>query len=114
MMNMKKISKTAQLKNKMVNFWIDEAKKEVDYWNQVWNFDISLSEWILPRLKYFKKVNIGYPEELGFEKFNEILDKMILSFELIQSKDLYLDAEKEKQIEEGLFLFAKYFRSLWI
>ncbi len=60
----------------MVNFWIDEVKKEIDYWNQVWNFDISLAEWILPRLKYFKKVNIGYPHDLSHEEFNDILDKM--------------------------------------
>jgi len=118
---------------------VDSATRKVKYKKQrrtrgfddseVWNLDCSLARYILPRLKRFKKITHGHPSSLeSFEAWKEILDKMILSFQLIKdgSKILLSDKEeitleeyikyeeeREAKIQEGIDLFAKYFRGLW-
>lgn len=47
------------------------------------NLDQTIARFILPRLKLFKKKVIGYPPNITFEEWKEILDKMIVAFELI-------------------------------
>ena len=52
-----------------------------------WNLDTTIAEFILPRLKLFKKLNNGYPgkEEMDTpEKWDEALDKMILAFQYLK------------------------------
>ena len=81
----------------------------------------------------FKKVNKGYPGNLTWESWNEILDKMLWSFEQIilssNGTDVESDLFKEykyndkilielvdknnEKIDEGLKLFGEYYRSLW-
>ena len=89
---------------------------------ETWALDSVISEFILPRLKKFKEVNICFPPDLTSEKWDAILDEMIFAFEWNMIDDLseeYRKLGKEKQIanwkrhEEGLKLFAKYFRDLW-
>lgn len=149
-------------------------------WNEsdIWSLDCTIAEFVLPRLKFLKEHQQGYPILDGYDgkdgskkcdkkmrkEWKQILDKMILSFEyiLIDNQDLYnkyLDIDKrfslpfksvplndgsdcykmeldgtkedlkvhnhlwknfsresknrEKYIEEGLYLFARYFRALW-
>lgn len=121
--------------------WLKQHNKYVNP-RECWNLDITISNFVLPRLKVFKKDNNGYP---GYgdadtpEKWDEILDKMILGFEYVIASDdwwlydpkyNYLDCLFEKQdeiernciiennrrqavIKEGLQLFAKYFQHLW-
>ena len=93
-----------------------------------WNFDARMAEWILPRLKRFKELNNGYPGDLTWERWNEILDEMIWAFEYIANDgenriftDDPLTREKEreewnvaeKRVDDGLKLFGEYFRGLW-
>jgi hypothetical protein len=91
-----------------------------------WSLDITVAEYILPRLKRFKSLQVGYPEEFRKPKqWNDILDQIILTFEMIKDEDKYVDwkaPQKEflkqldvynKTIEKGLKLFIKYFRALW-
>ena len=96
---------------------------------EVWNLNDTFCIWILPRLKYFRKHTIAYPPDLTPEKWDEILDKMILAFELYldDSDDNYEidkngkytipDLEKMKlegeKIWEGFRLFGQYLRYLW-
>ena len=47
------------------------------------DLDNTLARFILPRLKFYKKNIIGSPLEFTVEEWKDILDKMILSFELI-------------------------------
>lgn len=126
--------------------WLKKHGKYVPY-SDLWNLDITIANFVLPRLKKFKKENIGYPgrKEMDTpEKWDEALDKMILAFEYIISWDdwwlddpkynyiraeskyddeyvtkirnSYLAEDKRRQvaIREGLELFAKWFRDLWI
>lgn len=83
---------------------------------EVWNLDYSISSFILPRLKVFRKIHHGHPSNLSENEWEEYLDKMILAFELnLSYEDLASDdlEEKESEIKEGLALFAEYFNQLW-
>jgi hypothetical protein len=97
---------------------------------ECWNLDITLAAYIYPRLKVFKEMNhISRPFSLkDGDEWEQIIDKMLWSFEQIiqgYAKMLeithYDDSKKDsKEIDEyfnkindGLFLFAKYFQDLW-
>lgn len=69
---------------------------------------------ILPRLRRFKEVNIGYPGSLTPEAWDEILDKMIAAFAFGASEERWnADQAEYDKHREGLELFAKYFWDLW-
>jgi hypothetical protein len=79
-----------------------------------------LSKDILKYLIPFKKLNRfsypGFDEANTFKKWNIVLDKMILAFELIIKDDwsnVKMIEKNQKKIDEGLKLFSKYFQSLW-
>lgn len=85
----------------------------------LYNLDVFISEKLLPIMKKYKEVaDEHYPCDLKAHKdWNKIIDKIILSFELIIKDDFVTGKEmikREKEIQEGLDLFAKYFRDLWI
>lgn len=96
------------------------------FWpHEWWEFFSYTAEYILPRLKYFRKRSVGawILDENGnpsIEKTNEALDAMILSFQMILDENtsfLPFNFEKYKQdqqiIQKGLHLFATHFESLW-
>lgn len=110
-----------------------KIKKKLKVKNrELWNLDHTIAEWIVPRLKQFKKINITYPGRPPMdtpEKWDAALDKMILAFELskqdpldIYRKEFHQDyelfrkktKEYEAVVQEGLYLFATYFMDLWI
>ena len=126
--------------------------------SELWDLDYTFADFILPRLKAFKKNTISVPASLTEDEWDDILDKMIIAFEYIitedswwiddprydyidychfshsltkeglrqvniteeergkKIKEAYFREEKRRRavIEEGLTLFAKYFRDLWI
>lgn len=139
--------------------WLKENNLYINP-KDIWNLDITIAEFVLPRLRLFKKKNIGYPgrgEMDTPEKWDEALDKMIVAFEyildddwwfnnpkydytsgihisskpcknnkfselIIEKEDWIKEIENNKRKEEqrrynvindGLQLFAKFFRSLW-
>ena len=87
--------------------------------SELWNFDSTISAFILPRLKMFKKIHHGYPGELTPKQWVKTIDKMIVAFEMVADDDLKYNNTKAdykrnmKKIDEGLQLFAKWFLSLW-
>ena len=83
---------------------------------ELWNLDINLAKYILPRLKRFKESVHSYPPNITFDEYIRIIDKMIWSFEfIIEDGTRYIPYEEDNFIkcQEGLDLFAKYFRDLW-
>lgn len=113
---------------------------------ELWNLDCTISDWIIPRLKKFKKLNIGYPSydkkiyaetkemvDITFQDWNDIIDEMIVAFELIRIDPMDIAVEKDinfknkldskefddicidrqKKIERGLDLFKYYVQDLW-
>lgn len=85
--------------------------------SELWSLDRTLADFIYPRLVKLKEVKHGYPSELADEhEWNAIMDKMIKAFHIIVNDENYpsgYDRELQKEIEEGLMLFGKYFQSLW-
>ena len=85
------------------------------------NLDYNISKYILPRLKIFKETHMTLPPNLIEEEWNNILDKMILAFQLYVYEDfsecLFKNKKeyeiKTKQLNDGLDLFRKYFFDLW-
>lgn len=85
--------------------------------SEIWGLNYTLAKYILPRLKRFKEVCCSYPCELTETEWKEILNKMIWSFQYIikndESNELLEIMKENEQCQEGLNLFAKYFRNLW-
>lgn len=81
--------------------------------SETWNLDVTIAEFILPRLKVFKELNIAYPPSLTPEKWDEIIDTMIYSFEEIIKNDWSLDEEVNRKIKLGLDNFREYYFNLW-
>ena len=106
-------------------------KKQGLYVNpkEIWDLDTRIAKYILPRLKMYKKLTICYPgigEANTPEKWDELLDKMIWSFERAANYyEIYNNVspttdpdwkEKNKEInnkiQEGLMLFAKWYQHI--
>jgi len=111
--------------------WYRQRKKRGFDDRELWSLDHTIAKFVLPRLLIFKEKKIGYPADLTVEKWDSILDQIIYSMEAIidewDGKYDYLPSTKiaspsfairtiqiqEKKINQGLNLFAKYFRNLW-
>lgn len=104
----------------------------------LYDFDITIARFILPRLMVFKEHCERTPRvTMTHEEWNEILDKMIYAFDRIACQteedtpeykayikaiwnnemdlvDLKRAAKASlKPIADGLSLYHKYYRSLW-
>ena len=78
----------------------------------IWELDVRLAEWLVPRLIYLRNNSHGYPDELTEEGWIDALDSMIYSFELVLDSPYdYQETQRIKQ--EGLLLFAFYYDYLW-
>lgn len=78
---------------------------------ETWNLWITVSKFILPRLRRYKQVDHFWPSVVSSRKeWSEIIDKMIETFEILSD-----DTEEYagNAVEEGLDLFRKYFLCLW-
>ena len=94
-----------------------------------WGLDTYLGDIALPVLKYLRNNKCGIAFVEGFEDksfeeqekaWNDVLDKMIKSFQLIKDDDFDTEVhpiewykEHQEQIQEGLQLFARYYQNLW-
>ena len=126
---------------KLKSVWsrlIGERKIEVKIDNyDVWSADRTLALVILPMLKRFREDMNGVPCDFvtgeSDEEFQQgeiawelTVDKMIFSFQSIVNDDDILDFDlktpegkaayfgHEAKVQEGLELFGKYFRNLWV
>lgn len=94
-------------------------KKENGFYpDECWSLYSSICMFIIPRLKYFREHTGGYPVTVSsIEEWQNILDKMIWSFEESLKDDVDVDENirelYNKDVEEGLNLFSKYFLDLW-
>ena len=103
--------------------------------SELWSLDATIAKFILPRLKAFRECHCGYPGNLSDEKWNEILDKMIIAFDIYLNDDDLINSEEiirkfHKQgffkgrtlekclqlhadFEKGMEYFHEYWMSLW-
>jgi len=82
---------------------------------ELWNLNTYIARFIAPRLRSFKEVNVhGYPEDLEDQRrWHIVIDKMIYAFECMGQDALCFTDDENRRIDEGIELFAKYFRYLW-
>jgi len=84
---------------------------------ECWDLDSTISKFILPRLKHFKKMNRNfYNSELTSEEWENVIDELIWTFEYLIDDDRvhpfpikliddrYLDINREKTPEEKIIL----------
>ena len=92
--------------------------------SELWNLSYHISKMILPKLKAFRKYSGGTPGSLTIDEWHNILDEMIWTFEWeVSGKSDNPDMSIEeweniydanwKRYNNGLKLFAEYFRELW-
>lgn len=83
-------------------------KKQQIKSEELWGLDLTISKFIFPRLTLFKESINSTPE------WQEILSKMIYAFQYTIDDDKYKTLPGDyPKYEEGINLFAKYFRDLW-
>lgn len=119
---------------------IFQAKHGFDY-RDTWNLDYKISEYILPRLKYFRdnlhsvpprkdkkaKMTDSGPTCLSIKEWQAMIDKMSFAFQYVVdgrelndkywNKDYVFDQKTAKddykKYEEGMKLFSIWFSHLW-
>ena len=85
---------------------------------ETFNLDATLSMIIYSYLCYFRdNCLVGYPGSMTFEKWKEIIDKMIEAFRLQIDLDENINninsKNRKKKINYGMRLFIKYYNHLW-
>ena len=79
-----------------------------------WQLDETIAKFAVSRLKVFRRVNNGFPNELTEEQWNTTLDEMIWALEMVaEQKHTTDDTIDMKRMQQGLELFGKYFTHLW-
>jgi len=81
--------------------------------NEIWDLDITISEFVLPRLRAFKHNKSTYPAELSESKWNQILEDIIYFHESVVNKFDYEKLYDKIRIKRGKYYFIKYYESLW-
>ena len=99
-----------------VKFFIQRCIRGFDD-SELWSLDGTITTFILPRLRVFRKSTQSYPSDLkNIDNWYKILDKMIKSFEYNKSDwsgGIGTYRKKRKEYDEGMQLFAKYYGHLW-
>lgn len=82
----------------------------------LWNLDVTIAEFIRPRLVAFKKYSGGLPCDYTEAEWHDKLDRMILAFEDIEEQRMFSaewSEDRQKETDEGLKIFAQHFQTLW-
>lgn len=67
---------------------------------ECWDLSGNFTNYILPRLKYYKKMDrFGHPVDLTEEKWETILDEIIWSFEYMKDPSVYNPIPQHWQLE---------------
>lgn len=99
---------------------------------ELWNLDYTILKFIAPRLREFAKDPCGYPPDITYEEWKEILNKMVFAVDYFldenndfgyvkdetggykhDEKGELIPTEEQKKADEGWDLFHKYFFHLW-
>lgn len=92
-----------------------------------WDIKVDMAKFLVPRLKMFLKEidKVGatpgilarqYPDD-GYERWREMVKKMLFSFEYYADYDerkMVASDNELRRVEEGLFLFSKWYSHLWV
>lgn len=79
----------------------------------LWSLDITIAEFILPRLIRFKEIINSYPAALTRKRWDNKLNDMIVAFNVLANTDRPVTENDSLVIERGLKQFYKWFEYLW-
>lgn len=78
--------------------WLISSYQRIRYGvadSECWSLSHTLTSYILPRLKHFKKINCHtYPNGITPEEWEKILDEMIWAFEFMLDEDKFIKFPK--------------------
>ena len=77
---------------------------------ELWNLDVTIAEFITPRLKAYAADVQGVPGTLKEEEWQKMLLLMVQAFEEYNGADFQ---NKTMRGKKGFKLFRKYFSNLW-
>ena len=81
------------------------------------NLDVTIAQFIAPRLKAFRETEKGHPSDLTQEEWDEQLADMQFAFDLVSSDDYFRsvgwDDTKRARYQRGMDLFRERFEQLW-
>ena len=90
-----------------MNMRMKKKHQKNHMYKDTWNLDYYIAKFILPRLKLFKKVVMGFPCDLkSINEWYDILDKMIAAF-MILSTDEINTQDEQKIVNEGHYSMRK-------
>ena len=76
-----------------VKRWIISTYQRIRYGvsdSECWSLDWTLTNFILPRLKHFKKINVHtHPPQVTPEEWDKILDELIWTFEYMHDEEKF-------------------------
>ena len=93
--------------------------KKIDE-SELWDLGLTICNFILPRLEKFKNYTHSYPSNMSEKEWDDILNKIIWSFNYareyincsVKDKEM-LNEENKNKYNEGMNLFKKYLVDLW-
>jgi len=80
--------------------------------SDTWNLDVTMAEFILPRIVRYRKICDGHPSYMSQEEWWSILDKIIKAMRLIIDNFEHGNCNKN-DIKEGCCLLGNHFTELW-
>ena len=90
-----------------------EFRKNHSYeYLEIYGLYHTIAQFLLSRLKGFKKYTFSNPCNLTMKQWHKILDKMIFAFNAIAKDNR--NKKNWDRVKEGLDLFNKYYFDLWI
>lgn len=76
-----------------VKRWIISTYQRIRYGvsdSECWSLDWTFTNFILPRLKHFKKINVHtHPPDITYEQWHQILDELIWTFEYMHDEEKF-------------------------
>ena len=81
---------------------------------EIWNLDLTIAKFILPRLVRFKEYTGTYPNGFTIDSWRDELQVMIDAFKILNDDEcMELEDGAIDAINKGLQSFAANFRHLW-
>lgn len=108
-------SEELNINSKNIKKYIKQYKQKGFDDSEIWNLDISLSDFLIPRLKRLRNIIQGYPPDFkSFEEWIFVLDEIIWMFETYSSK-AYQDGflKNQERMDKAKELFGKYWTYFW-
>jgi hypothetical protein len=83
-----------------IKWWWQRRTRGFDD-RELWNLDVTIAKFILPRLKRYKDMTSGAPSGLYQIEWGLILSDIIQAFEYIVVDDNFADGYKHRCIDKG-------------